>query len=143
MSDFSRIKSLFFDRDKVKNAVDLVTRKNLSQAGAFVRTAAQTSMRYSKKSAEPGEPPKAHRGNPLLRKLLFFSYDASSRSVVIGPLKFKTGIVPRVMEEGGRITQRINGVTKTMTYAPHPYMGPALAKERPQLANRWKDSIRG
>ena len=46
-----RIKDMFFDRHVVMAAVDNAKRKVLSKAGAFIRTAAKTSIRKRKGSA--------------------------------------------------------------------------------------------
>jgi hypothetical protein len=45
---FQAAKQGFFDRAKVKNAVDAGTRRVLSRFGAFVRTRARTSIRKRK-----------------------------------------------------------------------------------------------
>lgn len=82
--------------------------------GAFVRTAAQRSMRSGgkkRKASSPGEPPRAH-GRRLLRKFLVFDVDTRSRTVVVGPkllnqLDYKgggilqRGTVPETLEYGG------------------------------------------
>ena len=50
-------KQMFFDRAKVKNAVDKGVRKVLSKFGAFVRRTARSSIRKRKRVSAPGEPP--------------------------------------------------------------------------------------
>lgn len=52
-----RIKSLFFDRPKVRRAVDKAKRQVLSRGGAFIRTTAKRSIRKRKGTAPPGKPP--------------------------------------------------------------------------------------
>ena len=52
-----RIKDMFFDRHVVIAAVDKAKRKVLSKAGAFIRTAAKSSIRKRKGSAPPGPHP--------------------------------------------------------------------------------------
>lgn len=64
---------MFFDTDRVKRAADMATRKNLSKAGAYVRTAARSSIRTRKAISPPGQPPGSHTG--LLRKFIFFGYE--------------------------------------------------------------------
>lgn len=127
-----KVQNLFFDRQPVIDAMAKKDRAALSKGGAFVRTRARSSMKRRKKVAERGKPPSAHVGK--IKDLLYFSYDPHSRSVVIGPAKFREGIVPRLMEEGGRGP---NG----KTYEPHPYMGPALQAELPNLPSRWSGSL--
>ncbi|MCL4743749.1 MAG: hypothetical protein KJZ54_16250, partial [Phycisphaerales bacterium] len=68
-----RIKQMFFDRPKVRRAVDAARRKVLSKAGAFIRQTARTSIRKRKGSSKPGNPPHSHVG--LLRRFILFGYD--------------------------------------------------------------------
>lgn len=122
----------------MKSAVDKATRKVLSRFGAFVRTAARSSIRRRKRTSRPGEPPTSWTG--LLRKFLFFSFDHHSRSVVIGPVRLnrKQGEAPRLLEHGGPAVRR----NRRVVYAPRPYMGPAFENEQSQLPDLWRDSIK-
>lgn len=144
MIDF-RIKDLFFDRGPIMRAVDKARRAALSKAGAFIRTTARNSMRRCKGSAPPGQPPHVHRGT--LRRLIFFGYDRASDSVVVGPVGFRKSTAPNVLEFGGstKVKTRRRGrfVTQRARVETRPYMGPALAKERPKLPRMWAGSIRG
>lgn len=160
-----RIKHLFFDRPKVQRAVDTAKRQVLSRGGAFIRQTAKRSMRRRKGSAAPGQPPSVHEGS--LRRLIFFGYDEHTDSVVVGPVGFKRSIAPNVLEfggvvktkrprlvrveksgrgKGGRFTRgkfkRVEAGTK-LAYAARPFMGPALAKERPNLPKLWANSVQG
>lgn len=160
-----RIKKLFFDRPKVQRAVDKAKRRALSRAGAFIRTTAKHSIRKRKGSAPPGSPPHSHVG--LLRRLIFFGYDERTDSVVVGPVGFKRSDAPHVLEFGGKVAlktprmmrvgqpgrdrrgrftrgklRRVDAGTK-LAYAPRPFMGPALEKERPKLPKVWANSVRG
>lgn len=141
-----RIKSLFFDRQKVVRAVDSAKRAVLSKAGAFIRTVARTSIRKRKGSAPPGSPPHSHVG--LLRKFILFGYDRASDSVVVGPAKLnKPNEAPRVLEHGGTTTAtrfaRGKRRSRRVRIAARPFMGPALEKERPKLPRLWAGSVRG
>jgi hypothetical protein len=86
---FQAAKGGFFDRDKVKRAVDAGTRKVLSKFGAFVRQRAKTSIRKRKGTSPPGSPPYSHVG--LLRRFILFAYNPQRKSVVIGPTLTKEG----------------------------------------------------
>jgi len=140
-----KIKHLFFDRHTVMRAVDKAKRAVLSKAGAFIRTTARHSIRTRKGSAPPGKPPHSHEGS--LRRLIYFGYDRSSDSVLVGPVGFKRSTVPHVLEFGGKteVKRRRRGKVVKMraTVREHPYMGPALEKERPNLPKRWTGSVRG
>ena len=87
----SKAKLSFFDSKAVTGAVDKATRRVLSRFGAFVRRGAKSSIRKRKRVSKPGEQPSSHTG--LLKKFIFFGYDRSRSSVVIGParLNFSLG----------------------------------------------------
>ena len=142
-----RIKDMFFDRHVVIAAVDKAKRKVLSKAGAFIRTAAKTSIRKRKGSAPPGAPPHSHEGS--LRRLILFGYDRANDSVVVGPVGFKKSEAPSVLEYGGDtvVLRRVGGrggklTSQKVKIAPRPYMAPALEKERPKLPLLWRNSVR-
>ena len=139
-----RIKDMFFDRVTVIRAVDGAKRKVLSKAGAFIRTAAKTSIRKRKKSAPAGSPPHSHEGS--LRRLILFGYDKAADSVVVGPVGFKKSTAPSVLEHGGEtvVLSRRRGrlTSRKVKIAPRPYMAPAREKELPKLPLLWRNSIR-
>jgi hypothetical protein len=116
----------------------------LSRAGAFIRTTASQSVRTRKGSAPPGRPPHSHEGS--LRRLIYFGYDPTSDSVVVGPEGFRRSTAPNVLEFGGkadvRRRQRGKVVQTRVAIEQRPFMGPALEKERPKLPKRWAGSVR-
>lgn len=137
------IKRMFFDRQAVISKVDAATRRVLSRFGAFVRRSAKSSIRKRKKAAPPGQPPSSHTG--LLKKFIFFGYDAARQSVVIGPTRLNQkgrGEAPPLLEYGGKATLVRRGKKKHVTYQARPYMGPAFEKEKPQLPAMWRGSVR-
>lgn len=140
-----RIKQMFFDRPKVKRAVDAARRKVLSKAGAFIRQTARTSIRKRRGSSKPGQPPHSHVG--LLRRFILFGYDKQRDSVVVGPVGLKASTTPRVLERGGTttVTRRRRGkrTERRVRIAARPYMNPALEKERPKLPELWRNSVKG
>ena len=136
------MKMLFFDAPRVQRAMDQATRKSLSRAGAFIRQRAKTSIRKRKGISRPGSPPHSHAGH--LRRLIFFAYDPGSESVVIGPVRFKAGEAPNLLEFGGRaVREGRSGRRRRVRYRRRPCMGPALAAELPELPSRWRNSVRG
>ena len=130
---------MFFDRAKVKKKVDARTRKVLSKFGAFVRQTSRESIRKRKGTSKPGRPPFSHTG--VLKKFLFFGYDADRRSVVIGPViaPGKAGKAPPVLEHGGKVSLPTGNQADI---APRPFMAPAFEKEKATLPLLWKDSIK-
>jgi hypothetical protein len=138
---FQAAKQGFFDRAKVKNAVDAGTRRVLSRFGAFVRQRAKTSIRKRKGTSPPGSPPYSHVG--LLRKLILFAYDSQRKSVVIGPTMIREGSqAPRLLEHGGDTILETRRGRKQARYRPRPFMRPAFEAEKPQLPALWRNSIR-
>jgi hypothetical protein len=133
------IKRFFFDRKVVIDAMDKATRAALSKAGAFIRTRARTSMRRRKGISGPGQPPSVHTG--LLKDRLFFGYDPSNRSVVVGPERIGKADAPPLLEFGGSTTRR----GKPARYRPRPFMAPALDAEvrAGTIPPQWTNSIRG
>ena len=135
-------KQLFFDREAVISKVDAATRRVLSKFGAFVQRSAKSSIRKRKRISAPGQPPSSHIG--LLRKFIYFGYDADRRSVVIGPARLNQkgrGEAPALLEYGGKATLVRRGEKKRATYRARPYMGPAFEKEKPQLPAMWRGSV--
>jgi len=159
-------KGLFFDRRAVMSATDQATRRVLSKFGAYVRRGAKSSIRKRKRASLPGRPPSSHTG--LLKRFIYFGYDPSRRSVVIGPVRLagKRGEAPPILEYGGSVRVRrgrwmrrgrpgrdargrftnaprvfVEAGTR-LTYAARPYMGPAFERERPKLPAMWADSIK-
>jgi hypothetical protein len=138
---FQAAKQGFFDREKVKNAVDAGMRRVLSRFGAFVRQRAKTSIRKKKGTSPPGSPPHSHTG--LLRKFILFAFDPQSKSVVIGPTMIREGSqAPRLLEHGGDTILETRRGRKRARYRPRPFMGPAFEAEKPQLPALWQNSIR-
>lgn len=139
-----KIKDMFFDRATVVRAVDAAKRRVLSKAGAFIRTTAKTSIRKRKGSAPAGTPPYSHEGS--LRRLIYFGYDRSSDSVVVGPVGFKNSPAPQALEYGGKTVavrrRRGKKTSRTVEIAARPFMWPAFEKERPQLPLLWRNSVR-
>lgn len=141
-----QIKTLFFDKPTVLRAVDKAQRAGLSKAGAFIRTAAKRSIRTKQGSAPPGRPPHSHTG--LLKRFIFFGYDPTTESVVVGPARVnRTTDAPHTLEFGGTTTikRRRKGkvCARGVRVAPRPFMGPALEKERLNLPKTWANSVRG
>jgi len=135
-----------FNEDAVLKRAKKTRHAKLRRFGAFVRQTAKTSMRRRKKSSAPGQPPSAHAGH--LRDLMYFAVAPDARNVVIGPVAFHRGEVPRLLEEGGYAT-----MTKYTRWSdepydvvvhikPRPFMAPAFQSELAKLPPQWRDSIR-
>jgi len=137
---------MFFDTERVKRAADTATRKVLSKAGAFIRTAAKSSIRKRKAISAPGQPPNSHTG--LLKRFIFFGYDADRKTVVVGPMRLnqKIGAAPEALEHGGQSTV-VSGLRgkrrkRRIRIAARPYMGPAMVKVMPKFPGLWANSVK-
>lgn len=137
------IKQIFFDRGAVTKRVDPATRKVLSKFGAYVRRTAKGSIRKRRRPSPAGRPPSSHTG--LLKKFIFFGYEPTRQSVVIGPVRLNQrgrGDAPTLLEHGGSATIKRRGKRKRAIYKPRPFMGPAFEKEQPKLPAMWRDSVK-
>jgi hypothetical protein len=136
-------KANFFDRAAVKSAVDRATIRVLSRFGAFVRTRARSSIRKRKAVSQPGQPPSSHIGT--LKRFIFFSYESTKRSVVIGPTPIAGGgEAPELLEHGGTsvfVPPRGHRRARA-NYRPRPFMTPAFAEVQKNLPNLWRDSVK-
>ena len=134
-------KGLFFDRKAVTNAANRAQRRVLSRFGAFVRRGARSSIRRRRAISAPGSPPSSHTG--LLKRNIFFLYEPSRSSVIIGPILLnKATNAPALLEHGGRVSRRRQKKSVRLTYRPRPFMGPAFEREHPKLPAMWRDSVR-
>lgn len=163
-------KQFFFDRKGVQAAADAGRLKALAKFGAFVRRAAQTSMRYRKGASPAGSPPSAHKSKQLaalkkmgrtkyngalLREMLYFAYDPVTRTTVVGPLGFKGSKVPELHEFGGERaaykgetflkgkgkSAKLIKLKGVVKYPPRPYMRPALKKTLAKFPLSFRDTI--
>jgi len=145
-----RLKDLRFETGVVMSPVERAERRNLMKQGAFVRTAAKSSIKPRKKPSRPGNPPRSHTG--LLKRHIYFVHDPVRRTVVIGPTLLNSAkrrnvrpatTVPNVLEYGGkaRVIDRRTLRTRTIRIAERPYMRPALKKGLDDLERIWKDSV--
>ena len=109
------IKEWFFDREAVQKAIERGNLRALSEAGAFIRTRARSSLRRRKKPSPAGSPPSVHSRDSLATlKNILFGLEPQRQAVIIGPVALRgssgnaatapvSGTVPNVMEFGGPI----------------------------------------
>lgn len=162
---------MFFDRAEVLKKVEAKERRLLASVGGFARTTIKRSFPKPVKKNKPGEPPRDSKPSPpghpprrqtgILYDAIFFGYDSSSRSVVVGPLKRSTksgaSDTPVVLNEGGVVRNALLRVVegrgkkrrerffrKTFTLKPRPYVGPKSQKHEVILdfwRKKTKDSL--
>ena len=133
-----------FEWNKLAMKTMDAAKKALIRQAAYIRRVARSSMQKADKPSAPGKPPHAH-DNPLIRKLLYFDYDDSTGSVVVGPISGRRRseqTVPELMEYGGTV-QRPG--QNARTYPPRPYMQPAFEKSStPTMMSKfWLQAFEG
>ena len=143
-----QFKKMFFDSKEVVAATDKAARSVLSKIGAFIRREAKSSIRpggKKHKASLPGQPPRSQTG--LLKRFIFFGYDTSAQSVVVGPAKLggvKGKDAPHTLEYGGstEASSFYAKNTKRVNIVARPFMQPALNKNLPKLPAMWANSIK-
>lgn len=155
-------KSQFFDRKAVRDQVGRAKAAAFARAASFVWTRAKRSIRKRKKASKPGQPPSSHEGS--LRRLYLFAFDPRTESAVVGPAAFGKGVVPELLEYGGKGEvreyqlsggrwvkggnpllkgNRLGRSQRVRKYriAARPSAAPALAAERANIAMQFRDAV--
>lgn len=154
-----KVRDAFFDQSAVEDKTDKAERRVLTRMGAFVRRRMKSSIRKRKRAAAPGSPPSSHIGT--LKNLIYFVYDPTRKSTVVGPVIFHaakgrwrplSGTRPGVLEFGG-VEQAVAGrrgdlnfgaeqKVRTARFEPRPFARPALEAEQPKFAAMFRNSVR-
>lgn len=138
-----------FDSRPVRKAGDKSLVSFFKRFGAFIRQTARQSLKKSKKPAPPGKPPHSHIG--LLKRLLYFWVDTRKPYLIAGPAKINGAVspnIPEALEKGGRTkvvgrkTKGSRPATRVVKIPAHPFMGPAVAKEKKHIPAIWAHSVR-
>ncbi len=129
-------------RYRSESAMPAWLQKSYRRTKAIAKRQGKPAPKKPRRHSAPGEPPRSIVG--LLRENIEFSYDASSRSVVVGPAKLPRGsLAPEVLEYGGRETIRSKKGARSVTYAARPYMAPAQAETLSKVGSLWANAVRG
>lgn len=135
----AKVTKLFFDTDRVMQAVDAKNRRALSRVGAFIQRRSRSSLRRRKKTSPAGKPPSVHSNAKFeTLKNILFVYEPKTQSVVVGPVRTNernATAVPNLHEFGGSTVIRRRGTrnrpatVRRVRYPARPFMGPAFDKE--------------
>ena len=107
----------------------------MKRIGGKIRWAAMDlpGMKHvTKGTSAPGQPPHRHhkRTRGSLRQIEY-DYDPKTKSVVVGPIFFKRGDTPHLIEFGGtRVVTRKRSAARKLQYRARPFMGAALKEAR-------------
>jgi len=147
------LKAGFFDRRAIASALAPTERRVLGRFGGATKQTAKRSIRNAPKKltkrsrgvvrhgtivSRPGDPPYSRTG--LLKDHIYYAFDMSRRSVVIGPAKlsgFHGEDVPHKLEHGGTVRLPRGG---TGILESRPYMRPAFDKQLQQLPRYWQEA---
>jgi hypothetical protein len=134
-----QVGGIFFNDKSLTGQVDKAKLKAFSKFGAFVRQTARKSIKRARRGQQsiPGNPPLSRTGT--LRRLIFFTFDRKTDSVIIGPALLSgrsTSNPPtQAVEKGGRSD---NGYI----YRAFPFMQPAFDKELPKARLQFANIIK-
>lgn len=157
-----KVTRVFFDDPKIKRLMSKKERTALSQAGACVRETARQSIKYRKRMiSKPGDPPFTHTkssksGRASIRMILF-AYSPTAHGVVIGPIgmsnvRDQSVKAPTLLEFGGEVKLYVkhgkrsrHGKQRSFYRGAHyrarAFMGPAMRKELPKFAGRFRNAV--
>jgi hypothetical protein len=116
---------------KVVDAADKATFRNLARAAFRVRKTAIASITTSKVASSPGKAPHTKRGN--LRRAILYGVDKKQRNAFIGPRFSVVGEAGAAHEFGEKYRDN--------DYPERPFMGPALDEATPEFAQSFAGSI--
>lgn len=146
-----------FIRTYAKRSLRPARKQALSEMPPRLRALYQMAVKRRKKlglpppkflaPSKPGEPPRLHRKDSLLKKFLVFGYDPTTKTVVVGPKVSKKNKGIGVLEYGGTDTlmyfdPRQKRMIKTNAQiAARPFMAPAFQRSVDKLPNLWTDIL--
>jgi len=138
------MKDLFFDRQAVKDYIGKTTARVFRWAGGYIRVTAKNSIKTEKnpfRRSHKGNPPYSRTGK--LKQRILYYYDRADQDVIVGPMLFRSGDIPGVLEYGGPSTiwKKGKGMVPIMV-KERPYMRPALEKGIEKLPDFWAQAIR-
>ena len=132
----------FIDRPGVFEAVDAKFVKVFGRTGGFGRQVMRRGMRKKKTASPAGGYPSSRSG--LLKDSIYFNYDKSTKTLVIGPLRFDrqpdwlpAGIdtVPQLINEGGTYTRSKGSFHQVFNYPARPFVN----LTRPKTVDKLKE----
>ncbi len=129
VSTVQDFKDAFFTSEIVQSILGPAEKRALGKMGGYVRRVARNSLKYGETSSAPGKPPTVHQfftrrkvnrktgavtaqSVSPLKELLFYAFDATARSTVVGPAIFGSSArqtkdakpIPGTIEKGGAVS---------------------------------------
>jgi hypothetical protein len=116
---------------RVKDAADQSSFRNLGHAAASIRKTAIESIVVAEGPSDPGTPP--HTRRRQLKRAIKFDADKAAESALIGPEASIIGEAGAAHEFGGEF--------RGEDYPDRPFMEPALESNLDRFASEWAGSI--
>ena len=116
---------------RVKDAADQSSFRNLGHAAASIRKTAIESIIVAEGPSDPGTPP--HTRRRQLKRAIKYDVDHAAESALIGPEASIVGEAGAAHEFGGQF--------RGEEYPERPFMEPALETNVDRFASEWAGSI--
>ena len=148
-----KFKAEFENTQRILDRMGQVAKRAIMGQGGYIRKTAVNSIKTIDGPSAPGSPPHNHRTfhgkRGALKNLLFFKWDDSSSSLVVGPELLPSmptaPTIPEILESGGTEMATVKSgmvwQNKQITIAPRPYMSPALQSSQQRLPEFWAKSL--
>lgn len=147
----------YFDHQRLQRRIQWAHKRALNRAGGIIRRRARQSIKFRKdptrtKTKRRGRKRKKARSaagqvpfshvKPGIKRI-FFAYEPSRNSVVVGAAKFPGKVLdsPGTLEHGGVTKFRSGRGVKRTRQAARPFMRPALENARPDLPPLWRNVL--
>lgn len=124
--------SVKLDPQKVTNAVNKATFKNLNHAAASIRKAERESIEKAEGPSAPGSPPHTHN-RQFLKNAIVYDVDKEKQEAVIGPRFSRVGTSAKAHEFGGEY--------KGAEFPERSFALPVLLNNLERFAGQWAGSI--
>lgn len=92
--------TMVFDK-KITSIIANKAHDILLHQGAILRKAERQQIRNRKSPSKPGKSPTNQKG--ILKENIFYAYDSTTDSVVVGPQRLNGSGIPRKLEKGGTV----------------------------------------
>jgi len=135
--------SRFFDVNSLTSRVERSWARAMKRAGRIVQWEAMDTMKHIKKgTSAPGAFPFRHSKTKVSLRRIWYDYDPRTKTVVVGPAKFKNDDTSNLIEFGGtRVVRRRAGRVRKMRYRARPFMKPSLDKKRDEIKKEFRNTV--
>ena len=135
--------SRFFDVNSLTSRIERSWARAMKRAGRLIMFEAMDTMKHIKKGVSaPGAFPHRHSKTKVSLRRIWYDYDPRTKTVVVGPAKFKNDDTSNLIEFGGtRVIKQRRGRVRKVRYRARPFMGPSLKKKRSDIAKEFRNTV--